>query len=374
MWSSYMTNCGSSSTKPIRRLRGVLLVVASVLLAACQSAAGAPTPDDGPTTITLYNWVDYMPQSVIDAFTAEYGIQVEPVVYEAQEEVVAGLRAGNSYDLVVLTVEYIPDLLENGFLAEIDHRNVPNVKNIPANFRDITFDPGNRYTIPYHWGTTGLLVRRDLVAFMPTRWSDLWDTRFGGKVAIWPLEDALLPIALKVLGYSANSEEPAEIEAAFAELRRLRDHAYIIGNENATVIPDLAAGKAVLAYGWAYDALLAAEDGLPIEYVLPEEGAVLWSDYLLIPSSSPHKAEAELFLNFLLRPDIAAQLVAESYYPVANDAALPLIDPELLTNPIIYPPAEDLVNAELTLPLSSEGKRLRSEAWAKFMAEVTAVP
>jgi spermidine/putrescine transport system substrate-binding protein len=371
-----MINCGSSSPQAAkRRLRSVLLALVGVLLVACHSSTG-PTPaqDARATTLTLYNWVDYMPQSVIDAFAAEYGIQVQTVVYEAQEEVVASLRAGGSYDLIVLTVEYIPDLLANGYLAEIDHRNVPNVKNIPANFRDIDFDPGNRYAIPYHWGTTGLLVRRDLVDFMPSRWADLWDPRYGGKVAIWPLEDALLPIALKVLGYSANSEDPAEIDAAFAKLRKLQEHAYIIGNDNATVVPDLAEGKAVLAYGWAYDALLAAEDGLPITYVLPEEGAVLWSDYLLIPSSSPHKTEAELFLNFLLRPDIAAQLVAESYYPVANDAALSLIDPELMANPIIYPPAEDLANAEMTLPLSSEGKRLRSQAWAEFMAEVTAEP
>jgi spermidine/putrescine-binding protein len=135
------------------------------------------------------------------------------------------------------------------------------------------------------------------------------------------------------------------------------------------VIPDLAEGKAVLAYGWAYDALLAAEQNLPIDYVLPEEGAVLWADYLVVPATSPNKTEAELFLNFLLRPDIGAMLVEESYYPVANDAALPLINPELRSNPILYPSEADLRNAELTLPLSKEGRQLRLDAWNRFLAD-----
>jgi spermidine/putrescine-binding protein len=308
-----------------------------------------------------------MPQSVIDAFAAEYGIQVKPVVYESQDEAIASLEAGDAYDLVVLTGEYLPDLIEGKLVSQLDHRNISNVKNIPANFRDLSFDPGNRYAIPYHWGTTGLLVRRDLVETIPTRWADLWNPQYAGKVAIWPIESSLLPIALKKLGYSANSEVPDEVQAALAELHKLRTNAYVIGNENPTVVPDLAAGKAVLSYGWAYDALVAEEEDLPIQYVLPEEGSVLWADYLLIPAAAEHKAAAELFLNFLLRPEIGALLVKESYYPVANDAALALIDRQLLSNPTVYPRPSDLVNAEMTLPLSPEGKRLRAAAWAEFM-------
>jgi spermidine/putrescine transport system substrate-binding protein len=358
-----------SRIPPAALLLVVLMGTGFALNGCSANISGAPAsaPADPVRTLTLYNWVDYMPQSVIDAFADEYGIDVQTVVYESQDEVIANLRAGKAYDLVVLTGEYIPDLIEDGFIAPLNHRNVPNVKNIPANFRDLSFDPGNRYAIPYHWGTTGLLVRRDLVETMPTRWADLWDPQYAGKVAIWPIESSLLPIALKKLGYSANSEVPEEVEAALAELRKLRRNAYVIGNENPTVVPDLAAGKAVLAYGWAYDALVAEQQNLPIQYVLPEEGSVLWADYLLIPEAAEHKDAAELFLNFLLRPDIGALLVAESYYPVANDAALALIDRQLLANPTVYPPAGALVNAEMTLPLSHEGKRLRAAAWAQFM-------
>lgn len=348
----------------------VFLLVMALGLTGCSNVPAAPAvpAEVGAVTLTLYNWVDYMPQSVLDAFADEYGIQVIPVVYESQEEVVENLRAGNAYDLLILGVEYIPTLIEEGLVVKIDQRNVPNIRNIAANFRDLDFDPGNHYAIPFHWGTTGLLVRNDLVEKLPTRWADLWNAEYEGKVAIWPLQESLLPIALKKLGYSVNTEDPDQVQAAFAELNKLQDISYFIGNDNATVIQDLVQGKAVLAYGWAYDALLAEEKGLPIEYVLPEEGSVLWSDYLMIPVSSSHKAEAELFINFLLRPEISAQLVEESYYPSPNEAARAQIDPTILANPIIHPLAEDLVNAEMTLPLSDAGRQLRDAAWRKFIS------
>jgi spermidine/putrescine transport system substrate-binding protein len=364
---------GNVLRKRAERLRTLtfFLFLSCWLPAACMSAsAPANTPANTPArTITIYNWVDYLPQSVIDAFEAETGIGVEYVVYETQEEAVAALRGGAAYDLVVLTTEYIPDLIAGGYIAPIDARSIPNRKNIPANFRDLTFDLGNRYAIPYHWGTTGLLARTDLLDKLPTRWADLWDERYAGKVALWPLQASLLPIALKMLGYSINSENPAEIAQAMDELEKLRKQAFWVGNENATVVPVLAEGEAVLAYGWAYDALLAKQEGLPIGYILPEEGSILWADYLLIPAASRHQAEAMQFLDFLLRPEIGAQLVAESYYPVANDAALEYIDPALLADPTIYPPPEVLAGAELTQPVSEAAKQMRDAAWNRFLAD-----
>lgn len=375
-----MRICGSALSKRldcfvlILRTAFPLVLLSCYLLSACapvnapsiapeSALAGAPAK-----TITIYNWVDYLPQTVIDAFEAETGIQVETVVYETQEEAIAQLRAGAAYDLIVLTAEYIPDLIASGLVAPLAADDVPNRKNIPANFRDLALDPGNRYAIPYHWGTTGLLVRTDLVDKLPTTWADLWDPAYEGKVAVWPLQASLLPIALKKLGYSINSEDPAEVAAAMDELEQLRDHSFWIGNDQPTVVPVLGAGDAVLAYGWAYDALLAAEEGLPIEYVLPEKEGILWADFWLIPAASRQQEEAVLFLDFLLRPEIGAQLVAESYYPVANEAALAYIDSALLANPIIYPPDAALAGAELTQPLSDAAKAMRDDAWNRFMA------
>lgn len=315
-----------------------------------------------------------MPQSVLDAFTDEYGVKVNYIYYETQEEAVENLRAGLEYDVVVLPPEVIPQLIREGLLAEIDYRNVPNFRNISANFRDLAYDPGNRYSIIFHWGTTGLLVRTDLVEGPVNRWSDLWDPRYAGRVALWPISRALIPMSLKSLGYEANSVKPEELEAALERLLQLKDDVIWWSNENATIVPLLASGDAVIAYGWAYDAQLAREESVPIEYILPEDGTFLWSDNLVIPSSSRKKYTAELFLNFVLRPEISAQIVNESFYPMANEEAEPLISPDILNDPVIYPSDEQLRNAEIIVPLGQEGENLFLSIWERFLEASNQVP
>lgn len=340
-----------------------------VLLTSCaepNQPASTPTLPPLADEIILYNWIEYMPQSVLDAFTAEYGVRVNYVFYESQEEAVQNIRDGLVYDVVVLPPEVIPSLIRDELLAEIDFRNVPNFRNISANFRDLAYDPGNRYSILFHWGTTGLLVRTDLVEDPITHWADLWDSRYQNRVALWPIARALIPISLKALGYAANSTDAHELEAALQHMLELKPHAIWWGNENGTIIPLLASGEAVMAYGWAYDALLAREAEVPIEYILPEEGTFLWSDNFVIPANSPHKYTAELFLDFILRPEISAQIVNESYYPMANEAADPLINPDILNDPLFYPSNEQLRNAEIIVPLGEEGEDLYAAIWSRF--------
>jgi len=356
-----------------RRIWPLLLCAWSTVgsLNACDDSSPPPPPASPPPAkeLVLYNWVDYMPQSVLDAFEKEHGIKVNHIVYESQEGAVQDIRAGKVYDVVVMAPEQIPRLIREGELAAIDFRNVPNFKYVSANFRDLTFDPGNRYSIPFHWGTTGLLVRTDLVERPITRWSDLWDPDFAGKIALFPIPRSLIPIALKALGHSVNTADPAELEAALQHLLNLKPNAFFVGNDNATIVPTLVEGRAVIAYGWAYDALTAQKRGMTnIRYVLPEEGTILWGDNFVIPANSPRRREAELFLNFALRPEIAGQIVNESYYAMPHDAARPFIRPEILDNPLVYPPNEQIREAELTLPLSAEGDALYDALWQRFLA------
>jgi len=338
-------------------------------LVACGSPAASPVPTPAPLAkaLVLYNWAGYMPQSVLDAFTAEYGVNVIYESYETQEDAVEAIRAGQVYDVVVMGNEFIPAMVSDGLLAKIDYRNVPNFKNISANFRDLAYDPDNARSVPFNWGTTGLLVRSDLVKQPVTRWADLWDNRYTGKVAVWPIQGELLPIALKSLGYSINSENPAELEAALERLLALKKNAFFWDAAEVSIVPPLASGEAVIAHGWAYDAITGREENESIVYVLPEEGTILWGDNLVIPANSPNKYTAEVFLNFLLRPEISAQVVNELYYANANEAARPFIDPEVLNDPLVYPPDEALRHVEIALPLSAEGQRLHDLIWERFM-------
>ena len=230
-------------------------------------------------------------------------------------------------------------------LAELDHRNMPNFKNVSANFRGLVFDPGNRYSIPFHGGTSGLLVRTDLVREPVEHWVDPWNSKVGGRAAGWPIQHSLVPIALMADGHAPDSVDPDDLREAAARPGWLKDHAILVANEEATIIPFLVSGQAVAAHGWACDAEPAARQSAPIACVHPNEGTIIWQDPFVVPASSLNQPGAERCLDFMLRRAISARTIEESRYATVNEAALDLMDPAARDNPSIYPPSPDLVTA-----------------------------
>ncbi len=349
----------------------LLGAVGGSLLSGCSPAAPEATTPASPSpqasTLVFYNWAGYMPQSVLDAFASEYGIKVDYQIYETQEAAELDLRAGKVYDVVVMSNDLIPGLVADGLLATIDYRHVPNFKNVAANFRDLAYDPGNAHSVMFQWSTSGLLVRADLVKGGIKRWADLWDPRYAGKIGLWAIQRDVLGLALKALGYSANSEKPAELEAALQRLLVLKPNVFTMDMNLPSSVPFLASGEAAVVYGWPFDVLEARNANLPVEYILPEEGTMLYGDNLVIPANSPRKAEAETFIDFILRPEISAQIVNEIMTGTANEAALPLVDPAIRNDPVIFPPTETLKGAEIILPLSPQGKKLYEETWQRFL-------
>jgi spermidine/putrescine-binding protein len=213
-------------------------------------------------------------------------------------------------------------------------------------------------------------VRTDLVSKPVTSWRDLWDPAFAGKVGIWPIARSLIPISLKAQGYLANSEDPSQLEATHHHLMQLKPNAQIISNMDSSVVPRLESGELQLAYGWAYDAVLAQQSVLPIKYIIPAEGTILWTDHFIIPANANNPRGAEMFLNFILQPKIAAQIVNESYYAMAVDGIEEFVLPELLQNTAIFPDNSELKNAEITLPVHPDRKWIFDEIWADFMDDI----
>lgn len=352
-----------------RALQWLVCIVVCGLVAACGGPGPTPTPD-GPgleAEVFFYDWAEDVPQEVLDAFSQEYWVKVNYVTYETSAEAAASVRAGAPYDVAVIETRFLPDLIQEGHLTAIPRQQVPNVQNIAPSFRDLVYDQGNRYSVPFNWGTTALVVRSDLVAEPVQRWADLWAEQ--GKVGIWGGEMRdVIGMALKSLGYSVNSEDRDELEAALARLIEIKPRLVDMDDyEDLSSAPLLEKGRVEAAVGYAYDALTGREANPAIVYVLPEEGALLWGDHFVIPASSPHPMAAAALLNYLLRPEVAAQISNANLYATANEAAMPFIDAALRDDPVVFPPNDDLARAELVLPLSPEGEALYAEIWQRFL-------
>lgn len=355
-----------------RNLAPILIASLVIFQFACHAAAptgvSASTPIPLAKELIFYDWDGDMPQSVLDAFESEYNVRVTYLAYESQEEAIENLGEGLVYDVIVMESRFIPSLVDQGLLASLDRQNIPNLKNISANFRELAYDPDNSYSVPYNWGTTGLVVRSDLVAAPISSWNSLWDPQYAGRVGIWkgqPRET--IGLTLKALGYSANSENQVELEEALEYLMQLKSHALIIEDYNSyTSAYMLVEGQAVMTVGFAYDVLEGSRLNGSITYVLPQEGALLWGDNFIVPSNSQDQYTAELFIDFLMRPEINAEIANQNLYATPNEAAFPYIQPELLNNPVIFPSAESLRNSEVILPLSGRGQEMYDDVWDRL--------
>jgi len=352
---------------------GLLSLIFFILMTGCLTTGGHAAPPPGTSyaeEIVVYNWEGDIPQSVLDAFTEETKVKIVSRIFTSQEEAVADILAGKVYDMAVIDGRYIGLLIQKGLLKRLNYENIINFKNISPNFRGLAYDPDNRYSIPYSWGTTGLLVNTALVQTGVQSWADLWQEAYSGKVAFsvsYPRE--AMGMTLKSLGYSANSENPVEIDAALKKLRHLQlDPTYLYGYYPEFGLATMGSGAIALAVGFSGDLLESRKKGYAVEYILPSEGLLLWADTFVVPASSTKQASAELFIDFLLRPEISAEIVNQKYYASANEAARSFVQPQILADTAIYPTDAMLMTAEIIEGLSEEGQRLVDVAWQSFLA------
>jgi spermidine/putrescine transport system substrate-binding protein len=361
------------------RLKVLLALFAALTVTACThspnpAAADARNVADAGRLpvppLVLYDWSDDAPSGVLAAFTAETGVPVQLVVYTSQEDAVARLRAGALFDVAVIGNQYVKPLAVEGLLAPLALHEMPNFRNVMPSFRNLAFDPGNRYSVPYSWGTSGLIGSADLTLTTFDAWADLWNPEHCGRILIWWWQQrTVISGALKSLGFSANSEQPGELAAVRTRLKALRPCVQIVTapRDIPRYLPPLLSGQLHLGVGSSHEAYMIRARGYPARYRLPEEGALLWGDSFVIPATSTQRGTAAQFIDFLLRPTIAAELANTNYFQVGNEAALPHIAPELLADPMIYPSTEMLRDAEILLPLSPAGEQAYMEIWAGFL-------
>ena len=366
--------------KRVFALSLAVLTAASTLLSGCGGGPEGSTPPDGSggdsesNELFVYNWGEYIDEDVIAQFEEETGIKVVYDLFETNEEMYPVIEAGAvNYDVVCPSDYMIQKMRENDLLAELNFDNIPNADQIDPAYMEMskTFDPENKYSVPYCWGTVGILYNtkrlEELGVEPPTSWEDLWDERLSGEILMQDsVRDAFM-VALKKDGYSMNSTNEEELELAKQDLidQKPLVQAYVIDQVRDKMI----GGEAAVGVIYSGEMLYIQEEvenlGLDynLEYVLPEEGTNLWLDSWVIPKNAKNKENAEKWIDFLCRPEIAKANFEYITYPTPNKGALELLDEDVRNNKSVFPDMDSLTNSEVYMYLGDDVDAIYNNLW-----------
>ena len=357
-----------------------LTACSALLLSGCGgNAAGSSSADNGgnrsgSNELYVYNWGEYIDEDVIDQFEEETGIKVIYDMFETNEEMYPVIEAGGvNYDVVCPSDYMIQKMRENDLLAEINFDNVPNLDQIDPTYLEMSksFDPENKYSVPYTWGTVGILYNtkklEELGMDVPTKWSDLWDERLDGEILMQDsVRDAFM-VALKKDGYSMNSDNEDELQQAKQDLidQKPLVQAYVIDQVRDKMIGGEAAIGVIYSGEMLYIQNEVKDLGLDydLKYVIPEEGTNLWIDSWVIPKNAKNKENAEKWIDFLCRPEIAKQNFDYITYSTPNKGAFDLLDEEIQNNKALFPDIDSLKDSEVYEYLGDEVDAVYNELW-----------
>jgi putrescine transport system substrate-binding protein len=380
-----------------RSLSALVPASCLVLLVACgkkEEAAPAAPADAAPAAaavdtdevkeVNVYNWSDYIDPEVLKDFEKETGVKVNYEVMDSNELLETKLVAGRTgYDIVVPSANFAARQIKAGIYQKLDKSRLPNLKNLDPDItvkRMQVFDPGNEYIVNYMWGTSGVAYNEEAItAAMPNAPVDsfamFWDPKVVSKfakcgVSVLDAPSEVVGTVLIYLGKDANSEDPADLAAAEKVLMSVRP--YIKNIHSSAYIEQLAGAEICLALGWSGDVLQAkgrAEESQKpyhIKYNIPKEGAVMFFDNMAIPGDAAHVKNAHLFIDYMLRAEVAAKNSNFISFANSNAASWPLVSPEVKNNPGIFPTAEMMPKLVPDLPESPEYTRALTRTWTKF--------
>lgn len=318
--------------------------------------------------LNLYGWSEYIPQELLDQFAKEYGVKVNYDTYASNEELLAKLQAGaKDYDVIIPSDYTVKIMLGQNLLAPIDINQIPNFANVDPQFKNPSYDPGNKYTVPYQWGSVSIAVNTDKVTKPITKYADLWDPIFKNSLVVLDDEREVIGMALLTLGYDKNSTDPKQLNEAKQKLLQLKPNIKVFDSDSPKT--ELLSGEAVAGLVWNGEAALAHRENPKIIYVIPSEGMGIWVDNLAVPKDPPHKDAAIAFLNFVLRPDMSVLITQAFPYSSVNLPALDLLkqtDPkayaEYMSNPANNPSAQDIKNAHSVVDVG-DATTLYDQVW-----------
>ena len=319
-------------------------------------------------SISVFNWGDYMDPDVLDIFTEETGIKVIYEVFETNEDMYAKIANTNSkYDVIIPSDYMIERMIKEQLLQPINWDNVPNVANIDPYFMNQSYDPDAAYSVPYTWGTMGILYNTTMVDEAPTSWQTLMDPAYFKDMLMLNSPRDTLAIALVMAGHDLNSIDPSDLEDAKNLLLEQKPMvlAYVVDEVKDKMI----AGEAAVALVWSGDATFCMDESDELDYVIPEEGSNIFFDSVCIPANAGNVSGAEKFIDFLCRADIAAMNYEYVGYAIPNTAAIELLGAdEYNDSPVNNPPQEALDNCQVFKYLGDDTK-LYDQIWTEIISE-----
>ncbi|MBP5154711.1 MAG: ABC transporter substrate-binding protein [Lachnospiraceae bacterium] len=338
------------------------LVMGAVLLSGCGKL-------DPEKTLYFFNYGDYIDPDLLKEFEKETGIRVIMDTFDTNEEMYPVIQAGQvKYDLVVASDYTIEKMLANNLLSPLNYDNIPNAKNLEKTYMDIMAgsDPGNKYAIPYNWGTVGIMYNtKKIPEGSITSWTDLWKEEYKSMGIL--MQDSLrdtFMVAEMILGYDMNTTDPNELEQVVQLL--IRQAPLVAGYKNDAARDDLITGDAAIGMIYSGEYLYCIDENENLTYVVPKEGTNVWFDCFVIPKNAQNQKAAEAFINFMLRPEVGLKTFEYLTYPSPNAETIKLIDKEYLEDPAVFPDAETLSRCGLYHYMGEDADATLASYWKRF--------
>ncbi len=363
-----------------RFLQGSAAAIAGAALSNCRAGVSpnppeateatptTPADSSAPKKLVVYTWADYRNDEVIKAFTEKTGIEVTVDVYDSNETMLAKMQAGGggAYSVIYPSDYMVQQMIELGLLTALDKDRIKGLENLFDKWQAPAYDPENKFSVPFAWGTTGLVYNSELVTTPPEDWDYLWENQSQLSKKMTLLDDPRETIGatLKSLGYSYNSTDPKQLEEAFNRLVELKSDVasfQSFGFEDALFGGDLA-----VVMSFSVDAIAATLEDERIKYVIPQSGSSVWTDTMVIPVGAPDLEAAYEWINFNLDPEISKMNVEILSSATPNKLTYDKLPDEIKANTSLFPPQDLLAKCEGIAPLPKEILGLMDEYWTKI--------
>ena len=348
-------------------MKKLCLIIIALCIPALMGFSWGQRESKSKVTLNVYNWGDYIDEDVLDSFEEETGIKVNYETFATNEDMYVKVKQGGTkFDVIIPSDYMIARMIKEDLLEKIDATRLPTFKNIDPRFLKLEFDPKNEYSVPYMWGTLGILYNKKMVDKKVDSWNILWDKKYAKQILMMDSVRDTLAVAFMCLGYSLNTTDKGKLQEAAELLIKQKPlvRAYVGDNGKDMMIN----GEAALSVNYSGDAVFAMEKNPDLAYAIPKEKTNLWVDSMVVPKNSAHKKEALLFIDFMNSSEIAKMNAEFIGYSTPNKETFALLDAETRNNPAAYPGDKDLPPWEVFVDIG-EANAEYSRVWTEIKSK-----